>query len=49
MKKFKILLNTGYSFEDILEVEVEANSREEALELALAKYPEYSQWNHFII
>ena len=46
--EYKILLNTGYSFEDTIEIKVEASSREEALELALAIHPEYAQWNYYL-
>lgn len=48
MEKYKVLFNSGYCFDDTIEVEIEANTKQEALEKALAEYPEYSQWNHYI-
>ena len=45
---FTVKLNSGLSWDDTITVSVIAKDREEALEIALAENPEYTNFNYFI-
>jgi hypothetical protein len=46
--EYTILFNSGLSFEDTISVKVIASSKEEALELAISKNLELSNFYNFI-
>lgn len=48
MQDYKVLFNSGLSFEDTIEINIKANSNEEALELALIQNKEYIGWNNYV-
>jgi hypothetical protein len=45
---YKISFNSGKSFEDTTDIEIEASSTDEAVELALEKNPDLSGWNYYV-
>lgn len=48
MQDFKILFNSGLSFEDTVTVNVTAENETDALETALQQFPEYKNWNNYV-
>jgi hypothetical protein len=46
--EYTIIFNSGLSIEDTVSAKVNADSKEEALELALAENPEYNEWNKYV-
>ena len=45
---YKVIFNSGMSFEDIITIEIQASSTEEAVELALQNNPELSGLNYYV-
>jgi len=46
--EFTLIFNSGLSFEDTISLNINAASKEEALENALTENPELSGWNYMI-
>lgn len=46
--EYTVLFNSGLSIEDTVSTKVSADSKEQALEFALAENPEYSGWNNYV-
>lgn len=45
---YKVYFNSGLSFEDTTCISVEASSKQEALELALAQNPEFVGFQNYV-
>jgi hypothetical protein len=48
MQDYKVLFNSGLSFEDTITINIKATSKEEALELALQENTDLSGWNYYV-